>query len=217
MSEERSTASADHYFAIVPEWVLYSDVSANAVRLYGTLRRFADQQGHAYPARKTLAERMKVSTATVDRAVIELVELGAIDVKRRPDPSGDWTSNSYFVRSTPKGVSSQVQIPLITGEETVSSPVMNEPEPFKPEKYPLTPKGGNPKLSKACNNHRRAKAYCAKCQQANEAPPIIPDWCGKCDPMGEDQPYSRMLTIVDAEGYERIGRCPECWPKKVSA
>jgi DNA-binding transcriptional MocR family regulator len=85
------------YFAIIPEWVLHADISANAVRLYGVLNRFANSRGHAWPSRKTIADLMGVSVATIDRAKEELVDLGALTIKPRTTPSGDPSSNLYIL------------------------------------------------------------------------------------------------------------------------
>ena len=93
MTEIRST----EYFAIIPEWVLHADISANAIRLYGVLNRFANSNGHAWPSRKTIADLMRVSVATIDRAKDELVELGALTVEPRTTPSGDPSSNLYIL------------------------------------------------------------------------------------------------------------------------
>ena len=61
-------------FSIVPEWVLNRGLSSTALKLYIVLARFADwETGLAFPGRETLAERMKSSEKTVDRAVKELV------------------------------------------------------------------------------------------------------------------------------------------------
>lgn len=93
MTEIRST----EYFAIIPEWVLHADISSNAVRLYGVLNRFANSNGHAWPSRKTIAELMRVSVATIDRAKDELVEIGALTIEPRTTPSGDPSSNLYIL------------------------------------------------------------------------------------------------------------------------
>lgn len=94
------TIKADNYFAMIPEWVLDSHISAQAVRLYCVLRRYADQGGRCYPSRKRIADRMNVSPATVDRAVQELVDLGALLVRQRWNPeTREHTSNEYTVLS----------------------------------------------------------------------------------------------------------------------
>lgn len=96
MTEIRST----DYFALIPEWVLHADISSNAVRLYGVLNRFANSRGHAWPSRKTIAELMRVSVATIDRAKDELVAVGALTVEPRTTPSGDPSSNLYILHAT---------------------------------------------------------------------------------------------------------------------
>lgn len=96
MTEIRST----EYFAIVPEWVVHADISANAVRLYAILNRFANSRGHAWPSRKTIAELMRVSVATIDRAKDELVEVGALTIEPRTTPSGDPSSNLYILHTS---------------------------------------------------------------------------------------------------------------------
>jgi len=108
---------ADNYFAIIPEWVLYSEMTSNAVRLYGALRRHADQTNQCFPSRRRLATLIGVSESTLDRAMKELVDFGAVEVTRRVTESGDFTSNQYLVRSV-RGVASPVKPPGVMGEPT---------------------------------------------------------------------------------------------------
>lgn len=101
---------SSEYFAIIPEDLLYENISSNAVRLYGILNRYANNQGKAWPSRRTLAELMRTSVATIDRARDELVETGWLTVQHRQTPAGDYTSNLYTLstgssrmrRGTPK-------------------------------------------------------------------------------------------------------------------
>lgn len=116
MTEIRSS----EYFAIIPEWVVHADISANAVRLYAILNRFANSRGRAWPSRKTIADLMRVSVATIDRAKDELVELGALTVEARTTPSGDPSSNLYTLhtsRGDTIGTSSPMTEGPLTGEE----------------------------------------------------------------------------------------------------
>ena len=96
MTEIRST----DYFAIIPEWIIYEDVTSNAVRLYAVLNRFANSRGHAWPSRKTIADLMRVSVATIDRAKEELVNIGALTIEARTTPSGDPSSNLYILHTS---------------------------------------------------------------------------------------------------------------------
>lgn len=91
----------DGYYAVIPEWVLDADISAQAVRLYAVLRRYADQRSMlAHPSRRTLATRMHVaSTRTVDAALAELQELGAVETFDRFRDDGSQTSSGYRIKA----------------------------------------------------------------------------------------------------------------------
>jgi hypothetical protein len=96
----RFGVDADLRFTIIPEWVLWHpSLSANAVRLYGTLRRFADGDGVAWPSRRVLADRIAKSLDTVDRCLTELVDAGALRVRSRWDSDGNRTSNVYEIQT----------------------------------------------------------------------------------------------------------------------
>ena len=115
---------AQMYFAVIPEWVLDLPISASSVRVYCCLRRYADNKtGQCWPSRRTLAMRARCSIATLDRAVKELAEHGALRVVKRKSASGDWSSNLYTVMSVPNGVVSKVALPAsrigTTGTPTV--------------------------------------------------------------------------------------------------
>ncbi len=80
----KETIDTDIRFSIVPEWVLYSDISDKALRLYAILARYADNDTlQAFPSRALLAERANCSSKSVDRAVEELVGIGAIKKQQR--------------------------------------------------------------------------------------------------------------------------------------
>ena len=85
---------------MVPEWVLDADIGDCALRLYAVLLRYGNTTGARMPARTTLAVRLhKKSTDTVDRALAELVHLGAVQVHHR------WAgrqrlTNQYRIRTS---------------------------------------------------------------------------------------------------------------------
>lgn len=96
-----SEVQADDYYAIVPEWVLlHPDLSHGAVRLYGVLRRFADQRGIAFPGLSAIGKKYGVVPRSVTRHMDELIAVGAVTKKRRTR-SGRATSNLYRVHSRP--------------------------------------------------------------------------------------------------------------------
>ena len=94
---------SDLYFAIVPEWIIDAPISAQAVRLYATLHRYADKSDKTcYPAINTIAKRMQVSASTVKRALEELKDIKAITVEARYNKAtGEQTSNLYTLMTVP--------------------------------------------------------------------------------------------------------------------
>jgi hypothetical protein len=96
---EAGSLLLDEHFAIVPEWVLDAPISDCALRLYAVLLRYGHSSGARMPGRATLARRLrKNSTDTVDRAMRELVEVGAVHVEHRSNGRQQLT-NRYHVRT----------------------------------------------------------------------------------------------------------------------
>jgi DNA-binding transcriptional MocR family regulator len=100
--QSRLTVEAQR-FAVVPEWIIDSDIGDAAFRLYAVLLRYGQSSGKRMPSRATLARRMrKRSVDTVDRAMRELVAIGAVVVERRTDGRRQLT-NLYHVRTSGPG------------------------------------------------------------------------------------------------------------------
>jgi len=94
---------AEDRFSIVPEWVLDADIGDCALRLYAVLLRYGNTTGARMPARSTLAARLrKKSTDTDDRALAELVALGAVQVEPRWAGKQRLT-NRYRIRTSRPG------------------------------------------------------------------------------------------------------------------
>lgn len=104
----------DRRFAIIDEWVLDLEVSDRALRLYAILLRYADKDTHkAFPSRRTLADRLRCSPKSVDRAIAELIENRLLTKEQR------FNSSLVFTLST--GVDSGVQggwSPMSRGVDT---------------------------------------------------------------------------------------------------
>jgi hypothetical protein len=78
-----SSYRTDEAFAITPLWVLESDASDRACRLYGLLSGMRDYgTDMATVGRKKLAKLLHCSEDSLDRAKAELEKLGAITVER---------------------------------------------------------------------------------------------------------------------------------------
>jgi hypothetical protein len=91
----------DGYYAVIPEWVLDADISAQAIRLYAVLRRYADHRSReAHPSRRTLATRMHLADVkAVDRALADLKRIGAVETFERFTEDGDRASNGYRIKA----------------------------------------------------------------------------------------------------------------------
>lgn len=89
---------ADEYFAVIPETILFADISSNAVRCFAILQRYANADRQCWPGQGVIAQRMRCSKDTVKRAIAELIAIGAVEVERRYTPSGDPTSNRYTLK-----------------------------------------------------------------------------------------------------------------------
>lgn len=136
-------------FAIVPLWLLEAQVSDRAVRLFAVLAgRYADRKGEAYPSRATLAEALGCSLGSVDRAVDDLVKVGALEITARSGAAGQ-RSNLFRVflvqgGGSPviRGVIAVDQGALITGDQQNHTHV--EPYPPSEERRDfLTLSGGD--------------------------------------------------------------------------
>lgn len=103
-------------FSIVYEWLLDAEISDRAKVLYGVLGRYADDSGYAFPGRKKIAERMRCSLSSLDRALDELVEIGALKVEQR-FRDGAQVSNGYVLVSVTPPLLTYDEPPLFTGDE----------------------------------------------------------------------------------------------------
>jgi hypothetical protein len=103
--------AASEYFAILPESILFAPISSNAIRLYCILRRRADEKTNAcYPSQNYLAKHMYCSVRTVQRALEELVNIGAVTVQNRYlEDTEAYTSNMYYLHATIAQGSAQVR------------------------------------------------------------------------------------------------------------
>lgn len=218
-------------FAMVPEWILDAEVSDRAIRLYAVLARFADGSGRAWPGRALLAKRVRCSKDSIDRAMAELVAVGAITKRGRVDAAGDQTSNLYVVRHTPHrpelevatfrpstpvdntldistGVAAGMQGGGRTGAATPAAPVRPERKPSE-----LEPPNPQARSARGCPTHRRRPgSNCRACgttprQLEAKAKAHRPQWCGTCD--------ERTRLLYDEQASTST-RCKSCNPLAVA-
>lgn len=82
-------------FTMIPNGLIFGgkQLTNTEFRLFCTLRYHAFQKDNCYPGRVSLAEKMGVSVATVDRAKKSLEQKGLISKKRR----GQGLTNYYYL------------------------------------------------------------------------------------------------------------------------
>lgn len=130
MSEE---IRADIRFSIIPDWLIVSPVSDRAVRVYAVLAGFADNETlTAFPSRGLIAKRINTSVKSVDRALRELLDIGAIESEKRIK-DGVYQSSLYTIKRG--GVGTPVSPGRDTTDARVGTPVThrtitNELEPL---------------------------------------------------------------------------------------
>lgn len=128
-------------FAMVPRWIIqHENLTSGAVRVYACLADMANRdKNYAFPSHKTLAVKTNMSVSSVRRHIDELVQVGALLVRKRFKPEGaGQTSNLYTVvhkamENKEKGVTEND--PLVTDEQGGYSPVDNEEEPHNNNLY----------------------------------------------------------------------------------
>lgn len=106
-------------FAIVPLWLI-QDASPRALRIYAVMAaKWADRDtGECFPFRQTIADEIGVSADTVDRGLVELEGMGAIEIKPQYDSKGDQTCNLYRLFTVPN-----------PGRESAATPPQNSGDP----------------------------------------------------------------------------------------
>lgn len=110
-------------FAILPERVLYADISAHAVRIYAVLQRYVNLPRGAIPSRQTLADSIHISRATANRALRELTDAGLVTVEPRyREGTNERTSSRFILHGAgvvdKSEVGSQVTQRRLTGDTT---------------------------------------------------------------------------------------------------
>lgn len=212
LTDDDLPVGVDTTFAIIPTWVLESSVSDRAVRLYGVLRRVADARGYGWAKRRTLAEKLHVSDEkTVDRALRELVDLGAVRVVERWSEPRDGTqphrlANGYLVLSTQPvtaqgggGTSAPTPTSAPRGGGGTSAPRVGA-ENGEQEREPLNE---SPSLSGAHSANAGPSAptpAAAKATTGKRATRLAPDW----RPTTEHVAYAAGLGFT-AQQTTRMG------------
>lgn len=113
-------------YAILPQALLYSDLSAHAKVIYAALVRHGTDSESCFPSYRRLGELVRCSSSTAKRAVVELEDAGWVERVARQTARGDADSNGFQVYSAPQEVRSQVTPPPVRSDRT---PGQERPDP----------------------------------------------------------------------------------------
>lgn len=168
-------------FAMVPEWVIYADVSSHAVRVYAVLHRHSP---NVHPGMRRIAEYMHVSVDTVRRAVEELEKIGAVQViPRYEEGTKHQLSHAWVLASDRPAPPSTGATPLhgrqsppSTGATTPLAPVLPEGEQDKDKKG--TRAAANDGLARIAN-----PIECRRCDSSGMVEDRLGQWsqCPECN------------------------------------
>jgi len=115
-------------FSIIPDWVLDAAISDRAVRVYGILARYADNETlQAFPSRETIAKRAHCNAKAVTKAINELVAIGAVTKAHRKTGEA-FQSNLYTLRRVgPNLTPGRVTVDLGVGSDLTPGRVSDDP------------------------------------------------------------------------------------------
>ncbi len=124
--DSQNVVTVDNRFAMIPHWLILSDVSDGALRLYAALMKYADSTTRqAFPSRATIANDMHKSVKSVDRYLRELESLGAVRVQRRKRVGSLENQSSVYtlVTTNPRVATSEEMDSTVSTPQEVGTPV----------------------------------------------------------------------------------------------
>lgn len=116
-------------FAMIPEAMIYSDLSGTAIKVFGALLRHGVDPAHCYPSHKRLANLCRLSVPTVKRAIADLEDSGWVTVIHRKSTAGGQASNGYRLHQQGK----ETLTPQVTSD--LPPQVIDELPPRSPVSY----------------------------------------------------------------------------------
>ena len=142
---DEGTLVVQEHFAIVPEWLIDADISDAAYRLYSVLLRYGQSSGTRMPSRALLARRLRRSVDSIDRALKELVALGAVVIEHRRQGK-EFLQNRYHLRTArpgtgtpPGGSRNSAATPGRTDAATLAADLRSDPVVPTQEQTPPPP------------------------------------------------------------------------------
>ena len=188
--------NVEERFAIVPEWLLDADVSDVAIRLYAVLLRYGQSSGARMPGRATLARRLrKKSVDTIDRAMRELVNVGAVVVEHRYDGPQRLTNRYHLHARRPNTLND-------AGDACTEGGRTNAATPKEPEQPGVgnSIRGGRKNAARVAAPVRHNPKHFTQSTTTSPQPPNAPPdeknlW------RAEEDRFLQSLGVGDAEAY----------------
>lgn len=107
-------------FITVPNKTQLKSLSLGARAVFVEFCDMADSSGCCFPSRSTLADRIGMSTDSVDRFIEELLKCGFITKTRRKGENNSYTSNLYQIMILDEEVAAPMPLPSRTDTATPS-------------------------------------------------------------------------------------------------
>lgn len=147
--EESSVRAIGSRFAMVPQWV-FNAVDARALQCYTALMFYVSWQGEerkAWPSKKRLAEDTRTSESTIDRAMKDLCDAGALIIEKRFREDGGQASNNYWLitQEADRGIPLEYLVAMDEKGGYRERPVPPGQPRTLPPGQPCTPKNNNKK------------------------------------------------------------------------
>ena len=190
-------------YAIVPLWLVQSDVSATALRVFALLAaRYANRvTQECWPSQQRIADDLGLHRNTVKQAISELVDRGVLTRRHRAG-QGLQTSNHYTLRfvepahfrrtagcpplDTPVSTHRTPQCPPV-GHQDVHEPESGEPESVNQREAARAPLRPSSLIDSALQWHKRHAAHVQE----------LCDWV--CFPQELASQFATRAKLADAE------------------
>jgi len=220
-------------FGMIPEWVLLANISSTAKVLFGWMAcRYASRATWAcWPGQQRLADDLRLSVRTVNAAIKELSDIGALTKRQRVDTQGGVSTNYYQLmflaggQDRKKTADPHAENFLPPTQKTSYPPMQktaDKPEVLEPEV--LEPEGGPPLIESPLRWHRRHGGH-------------IGDFCDwMCLPQDMVSQFATRAGMTDTaviawaqgirETWQRLQRIPagsmyefwnERWKERINA
>jgi hypothetical protein len=204
MAYEDNSEAVGYRYAVIPEWILDGEINDRAVRLFCILSRYVGANDSAWPSRTTMAKRLNCSVDSLDRALKDLIDIGAVKVERRHREDGSYSSSRYYLWPH---LGPQVAAPVPPGSRTraarVAAPVRQHEgttnEGTTSNSEVLTQRRKNKKVGYSADFDEVWKSYPRRINKAGA-------YKAYCSTIKRGSSVCDLFNAVEAYAAQRIGQ-----------